>query len=58
MARRWGLGLMLVAMAAVVVTTVTTGLGDDPAGAIIRRRTITPEVDTGLRIQTDGRQSR
>ncbi len=32
------------------------GLLSDAAGAIIRRRTITPEVDTGLPIRADGRQ--
>ena len=39
-----------------VATAVLVGLAPDPAGAIIRRRTITPEVDTGLPIRTDGRQ--
>ena len=39
-----------------VATAVLVGLAADPTGAIIRRRTITPEVDTGLPIRTDGRQ--
>ena len=33
----------------------TLAAGPDVADAILRRRTITPEVDTGLPIRTDGR---
>jgi hypothetical protein len=51
MGRRTGLYLVLATMA-VMVASLFDG---DGAGAIIRRRTITPEVDTGLRIHTDGR---
>jgi hypothetical protein len=41
----------------VLVTLVLVGVsGMAPADAIIRRRTITPEVDTGLPIRTQGRQ--
>ncbi len=35
---------------------ITLFVGTDTAGAVIRRRTITPEVDTGLPIRTEGRQ--
>jgi hypothetical protein len=43
------LGLAMTAGVLLLVVGAT-----DPAGAIIRRRTITPEVDTGLPIRTDG----
>ena len=50
---RWLVALSLALAASPLVVGV---LGPDAADAIIRRRTITPEVDTGLPIRTDGRQ--
>ncbi|HEV3402539.1 MAG TPA: hypothetical protein VG078_12010 [Acidimicrobiales bacterium] len=41
---------------AVAAAALLVALSPGPAGALIRRRTITPEVDTGLPIRTDGRQ--
>lgn len=49
--RRRSLPCLLLA-----ATVLVVGLGWSPAHALIRRRTITPEVDTGLPIRTDGRQ--
>lgn len=45
----WCLVLVAAPLAVALVSA-------DAADAIIRRRTITPEVDTGLPIRTDGRQ--
>lgn len=48
--------LLLAVLAALGVSALLTGVvGTTPADAIIRRRTITPEVDTGLPIRTEGR---
>ena len=52
MTARRRLGLVWVAVA---VGALLLGVLAGPSGAIIRRRTITPEVDTGLPIRTDGR---
>jgi hypothetical protein len=41
---------------ALVAAALAVGGGAGPSDAVIRRRTITPEVDTGLPIRADGRQ--
>jgi hypothetical protein len=43
--------VVLCLVSAAVLLVIGTA---DPGGAIIRRRTITPEVDTGLPVRTDG----
>jgi hypothetical protein len=48
--------LLPVLCGLLATAVLVVGLGWSPAGALIRRRTITPEVDTGLPIRTDGRQ--
>ncbi|HEX2043409.1 MAG TPA: hypothetical protein VHF24_12310 [Acidimicrobiales bacterium] len=53
MKRRRRLAVLSLAL---VAGTVLFGALAGPSVAIIRRRTITPEVDTGLPIRTDGRQ--
>jgi hypothetical protein len=49
-------GLVPRILCSLVTGALLVALSHGPAGAIIRRRTITPEVDTGLPIRTDGRQ--
>lgn len=46
----------LATLLAVASVVCIVGLAAPDANAIIRRRTITPEVDTGLPVRTDGRQ--
>ena len=53
--RSWRSSLYLVLLGAIVATVAVGILRADTSEARIRNHTISPEVDTGLRIQTDGR---